>query len=135
MIIDIKDHKKEEKKGTVCAECGEVHGEEEMMFVHSACCNAHWELVIQNNQYSLRCEACGMPMNSLLVIPQRYKNGNVNLCHTVTKDLMNDVTKAAERLKLRHIVDVMLLSTMFCLPSLLDEKDDWLVKEFGEMME
>ena len=40
-----------------CAVCGEVHP---LMFVHSKCCNCHWELVHNTvtGHYQLVCEVC-----------------------------------------------------------------------------
>ena len=29
------------------------------LFIHSSCCNAHWELVCRETIYSLECEKCG----------------------------------------------------------------------------
>jgi hypothetical protein len=34
-----------------------------IFYVHSQCCNAHWELVYDNHSgiYRLQCEVCGKP--------------------------------------------------------------------------
>ena len=34
----------------------------EQFFVHSKCCMAHWELVVEDGKYSLQCENCGKPI-------------------------------------------------------------------------
>ena len=42
---------------TCCAECGESG---DKLFIHSACCNSHWELVLLKDQsYRLECGECG----------------------------------------------------------------------------
>jgi len=32
-----------------------------MFFIYSRCCHAHWEIVFQNGQYRLECEAGVFP--------------------------------------------------------------------------
>lgn len=41
--------------------------EENLMYAHSACCGAHWELVCDTDtgEYSLLCENCGEPLVGL----------------------------------------------------------------------
>jgi hypothetical protein len=39
---------------------------EDIFFIHSKCCGAHWELTYdpQTGGYSLECEVCGKPVAS-----------------------------------------------------------------------
>jgi len=32
-----------------------------MLYLHSKCCNAHWELVYHDGQYWIECEVCRQP--------------------------------------------------------------------------
>lgn len=38
------------------------------LYVHSRCCNKHWELVLRNGKASLECEECGRPAGSQLTV-------------------------------------------------------------------
>jgi hypothetical protein len=31
----------------------------ETFYIHSRCCNSHWELVVSDGVYKLQCEKCG----------------------------------------------------------------------------
>lgn len=31
----------------------------EEFYIHSKCCNSHWELVVRGDNFSLQCENCG----------------------------------------------------------------------------
>lgn len=48
---------------------------EDSMYVHSRCCNAHWELVFDNNtkEYQLQCETCGEPAGVKVTGPDTGK--------------------------------------------------------------
>jgi len=35
-----------------------------IMYVHSRCCMAHWELVYVGGEWDLVCEKCGRPIGS-----------------------------------------------------------------------
>ena len=37
---------------------------EEVIYVHSKCCGAHWELLVVDGIWKLECEKCGMPVGS-----------------------------------------------------------------------
>ena len=38
-------------------------------YIHSNCCNAHWEIVVnENNVPELQCEKCGKPTESGVLI-------------------------------------------------------------------
>ena len=41
---------------------------EKVLFVHSACCNAHWEIVlIEDGTGAIQCEKCGTPVGQNLI--------------------------------------------------------------------
>ena len=40
----------------------------DLFSVHSQCCNAHWKLVCDNDEYDLRCEKCGLPIGGYVRI-------------------------------------------------------------------
>lgn len=40
-------------------------------FIHSQCCNAHWELVHNAAGYGLRCEKCGLGAGLLVIGDER----------------------------------------------------------------
>jgi hypothetical protein len=41
---------------------------EKVVFVHSACCNAHWEIVlIEDGTGAIQCEKCGKPVSQELI--------------------------------------------------------------------
>ena len=42
--------------------------EDGKMFIHSKCCNAHWELTWADGKYNLECEVCGKPAKPLRVV-------------------------------------------------------------------
>lgn len=43
-------------KGCIC--CGK---DKQVMFMHSKCCMAHWELIQKDDKLYLVCEECGAP--------------------------------------------------------------------------
>jgi len=54
--------------------------EDEKMFIHSRCCNAHWELTYQNGTYQLECENCGEPAGSLSVTGPEEEECQCTIC-------------------------------------------------------
>jgi len=46
------------------------------LFIHSRCCEAHWELVVVGNKYELQCEKCGKPIGNSIKI----KGPNMSKC-------------------------------------------------------
>ena len=49
---------KDKKEKVTCGCCDK---EEELMFIHSACCGAHWEMILntKTGKTILECEKCG----------------------------------------------------------------------------
>jgi hypothetical protein len=49
---------------------GEEMTDENLVYAHSGCCGAHWELVydLDAKRYDLRCENCGEPVQSEIVV-------------------------------------------------------------------
>ncbi len=44
------------------------------MYIHSACCRAHWELVLLSDEtMELRCEQCGESTNLEITTPESLK--------------------------------------------------------------
>jgi NAD-dependent SIR2 family protein deacetylase len=37
-------------------------------YIHSKCCNVHWELCYKDGIFDLRCEKCGKPIRSGIVV-------------------------------------------------------------------
>ena len=37
-------------------------------YIHTKCCNGHWELKYLNGKYELVCEACGKPAGSGITV-------------------------------------------------------------------
>jgi hypothetical protein len=41
---------------------------EKVIFVHSACCNAHWEIIlIEGGTGVIQCEKCGTPVSENVI--------------------------------------------------------------------
>ena len=40
---------------------------EKVLYFHSRCCQAHWELVWREGKYSLECEICGNPAGNFKI--------------------------------------------------------------------
>ena len=43
----------------MCTECGKMVNPNTKFYLHSECCNAHWELCGKQNKFWLECENCG----------------------------------------------------------------------------
>jgi hypothetical protein len=62
---------------------GKNKQEEELFYVHSKCCKAHWELTYNatTNQYCLVCEKCEMPIgNAIEVIGPVVEDAKCECC-------------------------------------------------------
>jgi hypothetical protein len=57
--------------------------EKELMYIHSRCCNAHWELIYdtETGKYSLVCEKCSKPIGTVITVtgPQ-IENPKCEMC-------------------------------------------------------
>ena len=44
--------------------------EKNLLFIHSRCCTAHWELIydIETGKYYLSCEKCGKPAGTTMTV-------------------------------------------------------------------
>jgi len=52
----------------------ETRDETNLLFIHSKCCTAHWELVFdkKTGQYHLECEKCGKGVGIKVTGPDLY---------------------------------------------------------------
>lgn len=41
---------------------------EQRLYVHTKCCNAHWELCYENGDWFLECEKCGKPAGTMVKV-------------------------------------------------------------------
>lgn len=37
------------------------------LYIHSKCCNAHWEIKYEDGEYELTCEKCRKPLHGITV--------------------------------------------------------------------
>ena len=53
-----------------------------MMFMHSGCCMAHWELVYfpEDESYRLQCEKCGKPAGSEIKVSGPKIDAGCDVC-------------------------------------------------------
>jgi hypothetical protein len=59
----------------------------EELFIHSKCCNAHWELVYKGGEYSITCEVCGKGPGPCLKIEGPTLDEKCEICEQKKHDL------------------------------------------------
>ena len=53
---------------------------ENVLYFHSRCCEAHWELVWRDGKYSLECEICGNPVGNIEITGPDYTGCECEIC-------------------------------------------------------